>query len=82
MYLLQCLQGVRVYFSDEVGFSYSIKILTNRIDIHQAVVRHLYTFEVWEKPENLENSELENDQQILCSFHESDNNPIVQYIVV
>lgn len=46
MYLLQCLQGVRVYFSDEVGFSYSIKILTNRINIHQAVVRHLYTFEV------------------------------------
>lgn len=50
MYLLQCLQGVGVYFSDVVGFCYSIKILTNRVNIHQAVVCDLNTLEVREKP--------------------------------
>lgn len=57
MYLLQCLQGISVYFSEVVGFCYSIKILTNRIDIHQAVVCDLNTFEVREKPANREKKE-------------------------
>lgn len=52
MYLLQCLQGVRVNFSDVVGFCYGIKILTNRVNIHQAVVCDLNALEVREKPAN------------------------------
>lgn len=50
LYLLQGLQGVRVYFCDEVGFCYGIEILTNRINIHQAVVCHFNALEVREKP--------------------------------
>lgn len=50
MYLLQCLQRVRVYFSDVVGFRYSIKVLADRVDVHQAVVCDLHTLEVREKP--------------------------------
>lgn len=50
MYLLQCLQGVSVYFRDEVGFCYSIKVLTNRVHVHQAVVCDLNTLEVGEEP--------------------------------
>lgn len=52
MYLLQCLQGVRVYFSNVVGFCYSIKILTDGVNIHQAVVCDLNTLEVREKSAN------------------------------
>lgn len=46
MYLLQCLQSIWVYFSDVVCFSYGIKVLTNRIDVHQAVVCDLNTLKV------------------------------------
>lgn len=52
VYLLQCVQGVGIHFSDIVGFCDSIKVLTNRVDIHQAVVCHLHTLEVGEKPRN------------------------------
>lgn len=51
IYLLQRLQGISVYFSEVVGFCYSIVILTDRVNIHQAVVCHLNTLEVREKPE-------------------------------
>ncbi len=51
-YLLQRLQGINVYFSDVVGFCYSIKILTDRVNVHQAVVCDLNTLEVREKPAN------------------------------
>lgn len=50
IYLLQCLQGVGIHFCDVVGFCDSIKILTNRVNIHQAVVCHLNTLEVREEP--------------------------------
>lgn len=50
VYLLQCLQGVGVHFSDVVGFCDSIKVLTNRVHVHQAVVCHLDSLEVREKP--------------------------------
>lgn len=52
MYLLQCLQSFNVHFSDEVGFCHGIEILTNRVNIHQAVVCDLNTLEVGEKPAN------------------------------
>ncbi len=52
LYLLQCLQGFNVYFSDEVGFCYSVEILTNRVNVHQAVVCDLNALEVGEKPAN------------------------------
>lgn len=52
MYLLQRLQGINVYFSDVVGFCYGIEILTNRVNVHQAVVCDLNTLEVREKPAN------------------------------
>lgn len=50
VYLLQCLQGVSVHFCDVVGFCDGIKILTNGVNIHQAVVSHLHTLEVREEP--------------------------------
>lgn len=50
IYLLQCVQGVCVHFCDIVGFCDSIKVLTNRVNIHQAVVCHLNALEVREKP--------------------------------
>lgn len=49
-YLLQRLQGFGVNFSDVVGFCYGIKVLANRVDIHQAVVCDLNTLEVRKKP--------------------------------
>ena len=52
MYLLQRIQGLNVYFSDEVGFCYSIKILSDGVNVHQAVVCDLNTLEVREKPAN------------------------------
>lgn len=52
MYLLQGLQGVSVHFCDVIGFRHSIVILTNGVNIHQAVVCHLNTLEVREKPTN------------------------------
>lgn len=50
MYLLQRLQGVRVYFSEVVGFCHSVVILTDGVNVHQAVVCDLDALEVREKP--------------------------------
>lgn len=65
VYLLQCLQGVSVYFSDVVGFCYSIKVLTDRVDIHQAVVCDLNTLEVREKPANKQKRKRSNSHRVL-----------------
>ena len=64
MYLLQCLQSVSVHFSDVVGFCTCIVIFSNRVDIHQAVVCDLNSFEVCEKPENIEQKINDVQQQI------------------
>lgn len=58
MYLLQRLQGVDIYFGDEVGFCYSVKVLTNRVNVHQAVVCDLNTLEVREKPANKQTNKI------------------------
>lgn len=50
MYLLQRLQGIRVYFGDEVGFCDGVEILTDGENVHQAVVCDLNALEVREEP--------------------------------
>ena len=78
MYLLQRLQGVRVYFSDEVGFRHGVKVLTNREDVHQAVVCDLNTLEVREKPGE------KNDifQKASCQWWKMRKEPRGQYIMM
>ena len=49
-HLLGRLQSVRVDFGDEVGFRHSVVVLADRVNVHQAVICHLNTLEVREKP--------------------------------
>jgi len=49
-YLFQGFQGVHIYFGDIISLRDSIKILSDGVDVHQAVVCHLNTFEIWEEP--------------------------------
>lgn len=52
VYLLQCLQSLSVDFGNVVSLRYGVIVLSHGIDIHQAVVCDLNTFEVGEKPAN------------------------------
>lgn len=49
-YLFEGLQSVCIHFSDIVGLCDSIEVFADRVDIHQAVVCYLNTFEVSEEP--------------------------------
>lgn len=49
-YLFQGFQGVHIYFGDIISLRDSIIILSDRVDVHQAVVCHLNTFEIREEP--------------------------------
>lgn len=49
-YLFQGFQGVHIYFGDIISLCDSIIILPNRVNVHQAVVCHLNTFEIREEP--------------------------------
>ena len=50
LHLLGGLQSVRVDFSDEVGFCHCVIVLADRVNVHQAIICHLHTLEVREKP--------------------------------
>lgn len=52
-YLFQGFQGFHIDFSDKISLCDSIKILSNRVNIHQAVVCHLNAFEIREEPDKM-----------------------------
>lgn len=49
-HLLHSLQGVGIHLGDVVGLCHGVEVLTDWIDVHHAVVCHLYASEVGEEP--------------------------------